>query len=748
MSFKNKFLIFFILLITLFFTFYEIYHYYLEVNETKHESYSKNQTVFNNIMKMQSDTIKTLALALSNDTLIKKGYLENNPEIIKQHINPFWKKVQEDKLVHEIHFFKPPAESFVNFSNFASIGQDTSDVRTDIQWVTSSFKNSTHVMMCKTYAGIRATYPIVDNNGTMLGGLSMGKKIDWLPQTMKDIIHNEVFLLYSKEATTSLMEKYYKDFIKDKQIIGNYVLGEQTMQIPQDIIKKIDFSKQTQLIKINEITYTLDIFTINGFNGKLLTYVCVLNNLSDLNNRFIDETIEHFLLILLIAFVIYFILQKRINGILNKITSMQKITHQIKNNQFNILYEKQPSANSFSNELNILEQDIYQMGYALEKSYSQLTEQLEDEVKKLNKAQTIAKLGSYEYFVKENSLSCSNKLLTILNLEQTPMPHTLQTLLETITNEEDKKLVQTNIASIINGEKTITSFIFHTHIKGVELILSSTLEVGRYDKDNKLSTINGTIQDITEQENLRIENKKNSEMLAQQSKMVAMGEMLENIAHQWRQPLSVISTTISSIQVKKSLNLLDDKFLDNSLNQALISTQHLNDTVIDFRDFFKDSKQKHLFFIDESIEKTIFLLSSRFINKNIKIIKNIPKIQLEGFNNELIQVFMNIFNNAIDQLKNQDTNKVVFIDAYTSNNNLTIEIKDNAGGIEPNILHDVFEAHFTTKDEYYGTGIGLYMSKKIIQESFKGNITVSNVAVTYNNEKYKGANFIINIPLT
>ena len=141
------------------------------------------------------------------------------------------------------------------------------------------------------------------------------------------------------------------------------------------------------------------------------------------------------------------------------------------------------------------------------------------------------------------------------------------------------------------------------------------------------------------------------------------------------------------------------------------------------------------------------LISTKLKNRNITVIKNCKEIFVTGLENEFIQVILNIINNAMDAFENKKNNhKFIFIDAYKEKNNVLIKIKDNAGGIEKNIIDRVFEPYFTTKHKSQGTGIGLYMSLEIIKKHMNGNLTVCNKNYTYKNIEYSGAEFIIEIP--
>jgi hypothetical protein len=314
MKINQKLLLVIVSSILLFYFIHEVHTYLTELEHKKNEFYSKNKVLFNTINHLQSDSIKSLSMMLANDSEVKRAYLENNPNIIIEHINPFWKEVTQANLIYEIHFFKPPAQSFVNFSNFKSIGRDVSDARGDIVWVTSSFKSSTHTMMCKTYAGIRATYPIIEN-GQTLGGLSMGKKIDWLPDTIKNVSKSDAFLIYDRHSTNSLDKKYYDEFMKDKEIVGEFILANKTLPVTQDIVSKIDFTKDIQNISINHKHYSLNIFKIYNFNKQGLGYLCVLNDLDEFNSKFINQILSSLLFILVASLLIYFLLKSKLHTI-------------------------------------------------------------------------------------------------------------------------------------------------------------------------------------------------------------------------------------------------------------------------------------------------------------------------------------------------------------------------------------------------------------------------------------------------
>ena len=244
------------------------------------------------------------------------------------------------------------------------------------------------------------------------------------------------------------------------------------------------------------------------------------------------------------------------------------------------------------------------------------------------------------------------------------------------------------------------------------------------------------------------EKNKQQNIIAQQSKMAALGEMIGHIAHQWRQPLSSISTSSTGMKLQKEMNILEDDFLIKGLEQINKSVQYLSTTIDDFRNFYKPNKNKSEFKILDIIDKVINLIGSQFISNGIKIIKSGDNIKVNTYENELIQIIINLLNNARDELvkKDLDYEKLIFINVLKKEKNIVLEIKDNAGGIPEEIKDKIFFAYFTTKKDNDGTGFGLYMSSQIV-ENMDAKIEVSNDNYEFEGKNYTGALFRIIIPL-
>ncbi|QKF82625.1 PAS domain-containing sensor histidine kinase [Halarcobacter ebronensis] len=236
------------------------------------------------------------------------------------------------------------------------------------------------------------------------------------------------------------------------------------------------------------------------------------------------------------------------------------------------------------------------------------------------------------------------------------------------------------------------------------------------------------------------------DIMKKQSKMAAMGEMLENIAHQWRQPLSAVSVLSSGMILQNEEGILNKDILTSGLNTISEQVQYLSKTIDDFRNFFKPNKEKSRFQIEQLIDSAIKLINSRYNHLSIEFIKKIDNTEIYSYENELLQVILNIINNAVDELIKKRYKKAIFIKSLKENSYLSIQIIDNGGGVSQRIIDRIFEPYFTTKHSYQGTGIGLYMSKNIMKH-LNGTIEVKNIEIEYNNKTYVGACFELKIPL-
>jgi len=244
-----------------------------------------------------------------------------------------------------------------------------------------------------------------------------------------------------------------------------------------------------------------------------------------------------------------------------------------------------------------------------------------------------------------------------------------------------------------------------------------------------------TIQQLNNDLELKIEeelkkNRQKDSLLFQQAKLAAMGEMIGNIAHQWRQPLNIISMLFQKMHRQYKNGSLDNIAMENTVTQAMATINHMSQTIDDFRNHFEPNKEKIYYNVSSAIENIITLLEPSFNLINIKLETSIQsEIQLYGFQEDFKQVLLNLLNNAKDAIASKaiSTGKILLkVTLLNDKSGVVVSIHDNGVGIDKNYINKIFEPYFTTKHKSQGTGIGLYMSKRIVEERLEGVITVSS----------------------
>ena len=257
------------------------------------------------------------------------------------------------------------------------------------------------------------------------------------------------------------------------------------------------------------------------------------------------------------------------------------------------------------------------------------------------------------------------------------------------------------------------------------------LELENFNKELE-KKVEESIKKISEHEKL----------LLVKSKNIVMGEMIEMIAHQWRQPVTTIGMISNNVILNMLLDELDTDILKEDLEGINKQVRYLSDTIDDFRNFFKESKKKEKFVLSDVIKHSISLLEKQFNKANIELTfeNNYPNTTLNTFKSELIQALINIISNAKEAFSADIKNKFLKIRCDKDDRNVYITIADNAGGIKKDLIEKIFDPYFSTKKQKNGTGLGLYVCKIIICEHLNGNLSVEN--------KNNGATFTLSLPLT
>ncbi len=332
------------------------------------------------------------------------------------------------------------------------------------------------------------------------------------------------------------------------------------------------------------------------------------------------------------------------------------------------------------------------------------------EIEPLNDIAPTVGFFTHGEFYKSKHTQLLNQTMTILALS------------EKKKKKRKSKSKRTNIISenYFNTTKALS------HLVSVTSDELTKLNINLNDKNRELKTIKNNLKHEVTKQIKELRNK--DKLLVHQSRLASMGEMIGNIAHQWRQPLNILGIKNMTLDMYYKSGKIDDKFMEEYNKDTSDTIQHMSNTIDDFRDFFKPDKEKENFNILYEIKRTVHVINDSFVNHNITCnINNEQNIIIYGYKNEFSQVILNLCSNAKDALKqNKIQDAKVTIDIISNKEYVTMEVKDNAGGIPDDIIHKVFDPYFTTKHKSNGTGIGLYMSKMIIENNMGGELSVEN----------------------
>ncbi len=279
--------------------------------------------------------------------------------------------------------------------------------------------------------------------------------------------------------------------------------------------------------------------------------------------------------------------------------------------------------------------------------------------------------------------------------------------------------------------------------------LHYSLEENILQKTRELRLLNTSLERRIKKE---VENSRRKDnIMFQQARLARMGEVLQNIAHQWRQPLSTLMMIVQSFQSKYYAGKLDVAFIDSRVEDAQKVGKNMSDTLEDFRNFFMPNKTKEIFDVKVAIDKAIKLSKYQLKKEYIELTSNRSgSIQLYGFKNELIHVILNLISNSKDILTSQQDleSKKIRIILKQTRKNILISVIDNGGGIKNDIISKIFDPYFTTKHRSIGTGIGLYMSKQLVEKHMNGKISCKNIIHRFGEDKFfQCAMFSVELPL-
>jgi len=665
-----------------------------KIDTLSHNSY----VLLSNNLKEQiqkaidNKAISTLNIAISlSENSSYKDFLNN-----KDKLNIDLKKVSSK--INEYSNFKNVWIQLIDKKGISKYrswtekeGDNIADVREELKKLLKTPKVSSVISVGIFDMTFKSIVPIYDKNNSFLGFIEVITKMNSIA---KDFEQNglDLIILADKKYKNQIKKPFTNMFLEDYYIANLNAKKELIAHIKRDIPSFIDL-KDFKLIN----NYFVTTYQLKNLSDENMGYFIIFKNSSDIDLSEIRNFEKAIKIIgILLAFFV--------------ITFFSSI----------YFYNKSKYTKELENDVGVRTKKINE----LTKRYKQIFENSKA-IKLIIDPKTQKILDANEAAVKFYGYN-RKKFLTLFMKDLNPIS----------TKEHNE-----NFEKVLNSKENIFQFkhkLANGEIKDVE-VYASPIEI------NNNTFVYSIIRDISEELNVQKKLEEKEKLFYQQAKMASMGEMLENIAHQWRQPLSIITTAASGTKIKKEFDQLDDSFFFESIDLITKSANYLSHTIDDFRDFFKQSKDKEEFKLLDIVQNSIKLTN---IKNSVDIELFSDDIKIFGFKNELIQVFINLLNNSKDALiQSKKEIKYIKISAKKIDNNVIITILDNAGGIDENLIDKIFDPYFTTKHQSQGTGIGLYMSQQIIIQHFKGQMSVTNVNFKQKNKEFFGAKFKIELPL-
>ncbi len=595
-----------------------------------------------------------------------------------------YKKLVLQYNIRQIQFHLPDSSSFLRMHKKELYGDSLAGIRESVDYVNKTLKPFYGFEEGRIYNGFRSVYPLFGKDGQHIGSVEISFDMkSFVENYMKyfdakrvqffiseKIMKEKVFTTQQSNYVKSPVEGFLFDKIFLERVTPSNTKNTKTLPTKEQLDEIGEKIKVGAPFTIHfEQTDEIGIFIpiVNKISGEIVACITISKDDNVIRYRWNELHQVIVVVMIVLVFIMFFVYREFL--------SKKRAQTELENNQ------------------KILDS---------QKSFIVITDG--NNIKRVNQSfLQFFDFPSIEAFKKEHSCICDFFIY--------------EKGKSYITKEIDGVSWFEYIKNHPNGDRQVKIFDKHKeeHIFYIEVDFDKSLEDGHYIV---------TFIDITHLKH--IENQ-----LVYSEKMASLGNMIGNIAHQWRQPLSVISTCASGISMKHEYGILKDEEIEPNMEMIVENTKYLSETIDTFRDFIKESneKEKKQVSVGEVIETTLSIMEASLKNHYIALsydkgVETYYKTMAKG---EFAQVITNLINNAKDALLERNVeNPTIAIILRKIDNRLVVTVEDNGGGIDNSIIDNIFEPYFTTKHKSKGTGLGLYICHKIITESLGGKIYVKN----------------------
>jgi nitrogen-specific signal transduction histidine kinase len=658
---------------------------------------------YNSIYDKNRDIANTVYNTIIQDNEVLNYFENGQREKLKKYLLKKFNYLKDNLHVRQLHFHTKDSSSFLRMHKPSKYGDSLIGIRDSVEYVNKYLKPFDSFEEGRIVNGFRFVYPLFNKDKQHIGSIEISFSAKSFISKYKQLFKKDQinFLISQNTINDKVFESEQSNYIKspvnnfyfDKEILHEANKGDYTVYEQLKDQKAFEYISK-QILKGKPFLYhfkennELIIFipVTNKINGKIIGSISVTEDDGIVND--INNSFYLFLSISILS--IFFILI----FIYRELLSKQNLKEQKEINQK--ILDSQKSIISLTDGTSLV---------------------------KCNKA-------LLDFFGEKSTKSFKDKYNCICNYFE---------------KDENKQYLQ----KTMNGKSWVEYLLQNKNSETLAKIKKQSdgsihifkVEIHSYGLKNDLYII--SLFDITNLKNME-------QQVVQSEKMASLGEMIGNIAHQWRQPLSIISTGASGLLIQKENEILSDEVFKETCELIDKNAQFLSKTIDDFRNYIKGDTKIESFGINEDIESFLQLVDPTIKDSNIVILKELENdTMIMGYPRELVQCFINIFNNSKDALNqnNDEDEKFILISQKKTKNGVVVKFIDNGGGIDENIINKVFEPYFTTKHQSQGTGLGLHMTYNLIVNSMKGDIKVSSEEVVFNDKRYNGTCFTITLPL-
>jgi len=741
---KLRFLFAFLLLIFLVLSYvvtnYSINKFINNELNNKSNSYLKvYKTVYNQYKEMSEIFFSGLVTTnqLDEKLLIYQQSTEDAQKIIRdtlyKNIQKRYKTLKE-KHITSINIILPDNTFLLVMKNPKRYNFQASQLRTDIRYVNETHKPLDSFNIGEGGSGFRFLYPIFHKE-KYIGLISFTFDASAITSSiMKQYYVLSNFFINENDFKNGFLDKskLYKSSHFKGYLYNTKVLKELEKSTRKDINNLISTKSSQEKIYKNFSSFKVE--TIFDKEANLtITTIPVINK--------IDKTIQGILTIRAKADNIssYLGIMYLINILIILIISLLLYLF------YKIISEKEALKFEVKKKTNQLQEINDNLEHKIEKNTQELKERNNELLQQKNFLNALIETSPVPFFIK-------NIEGNYINVNKVWCEFTGFTK-EEILNKNVYDVAPKEIADIYyNQDLKVFNLEENPQVYESKVLNKNSNEIydvvfyksAFFNEEGEVAGLIGTLLDLTKIKSLEEEKRKKEKLILEQSKFVQMGEMLGNIAHQWRQPLSLISTVTSGLKLDFELNKIEEENSIKNLQTVLDTVVYLSDTINQFSNFIKEDRILTKVNVQDRILEVLKILEAALKNNHINIdlqLNEETPLYVELVIGELSQVLINIITNSKDAyiINKINTNKKINIKSFKKDSFVYITIEDYAGGINEDILSQIFDPYFTTKHQYHGTGLGLYICKDIIEKHLNGEIYAKNTK--------KGVEFTIKLHL-